>query len=297
LKRHDKEFFYKYTTAETAKIILSNLTVRWSSPELFNDPFDTQLKLKMGFEFDDLPKALTDAFDKLIFSEQETNLDSNALGYQIINKLRPFRNKLPRKKIKELSESLIKDGAEEATKFILERQIGWNQYLLTFKVFCVAEEYDNLLMWSHYAQNHSGVVLKFKCLPEQDTALCAATPINYQKDISTFGSLDEWVNHVTGLKRIDMEQKSKEFIYTKSAHWSYEKEWRVYTYREELNNQEYVDFEVLSEEIDGLILGCRIDDGNKEDIFNLLKKNNLNHVEVLQAKKSEDKFSLDFKML
>jgi len=294
MKTHDKEFFYKYTTADTAKKILQNLNVRWSSPVLFNDPFDTQIDLSMGFSFDDISQPLAERFNKLIFSEDEPTIDNSALGHIIVKKLRPLRKKLPEDKWKEIFEQSLEKGATSAREALESAQKDWKSYLSTFKVFCVAEEYDNLLMWSHYAEHHSGVVFKFKCIPSLDTALCAATPINYQTDMPNFGSLDEWVEHLTGLKRINMQEKSKEFIYTKSTDWSYEKEWRVYTIREEENHQTYVDLEILPEEINSLYLGCNINDVNKKEILSLLQAENLKHVDVHQAKQSDIKFKLEF---
>ena len=41
---------FKYATAETAKIVLESRTRRWSSPSLFNDPFDVQFDLHVEFE-------------------------------------------------------------------------------------------------------------------------------------------------------------------------------------------------------------------------------------------------------
>jgi hypothetical protein len=39
--------FFKYVSRETAKAVLSNNTLRWSSPILFNDPFDIQFDLRV----------------------------------------------------------------------------------------------------------------------------------------------------------------------------------------------------------------------------------------------------------
>src|SRR3954467_3752612 len=36
------ELVYKYMSSETALIVLDKLSLRWSSPLLFNDPFDGQ---------------------------------------------------------------------------------------------------------------------------------------------------------------------------------------------------------------------------------------------------------------
>ena len=46
--RHDRRFFYKYMSAETARIILANRRLRWSSPILFNDPFDIHIQTPLS---------------------------------------------------------------------------------------------------------------------------------------------------------------------------------------------------------------------------------------------------------
>lgn len=294
MKTHDKEYFYKYVTAGTAKKIISNLRARWSSPILFNDPFDTQLKLRFGFEYDDLARHLTSQLSKLMFSETEPELDTSTLGYQIVGSLRRLRKKIPRTKWEEASKSVIKAEEKEFRRILEECSKDWYEFLLKFKVFCVAEEFDNLLMWAHYSENHSGVVIRFKCIEKFDTVLCAATPINYQTETPVYASLDEFVKHLTGENRINIEKKTNELIYAKSRHWSYEKEWRCITDREGENNQAYVMLEILPEEIDGLIMGCKISDKDKEEIINILEVNGLKHVEVVIAKKNEYRFALDF---
>jgi len=50
--KHNKTHFYKYTDINTARLILQNKTWRWSSPSLFNDPFDTQSILCFDCEED-----------------------------------------------------------------------------------------------------------------------------------------------------------------------------------------------------------------------------------------------------
>jgi hypothetical protein len=42
--------FYKYVTVDTVKKILQNGTLQWSSPMLFNDPFDLQFDLHMEYD-------------------------------------------------------------------------------------------------------------------------------------------------------------------------------------------------------------------------------------------------------
>lgn len=162
MKLHDKEFFYKYVTSDTAIKILSNLQVRWSSPLLFNDPFDTQLKLRFGFDFDNLVDPLVEEIQELTFSEYEPKLNQDAEIYKIIKLLRALGKKLPPNIFKELYKSTISEGVTKLKNLFPYYQKAWEDYLSSTKLFCVAEKPNNILMWAHYSQNHPGVVFRFK---------------------------------------------------------------------------------------------------------------------------------------
>jgi hypothetical protein len=60
--RDAPEVLYKYMNAGTGRIVLSNGTLRWSTPATLNDPFDVQFDL--GFVIDKA-KAKSAALEKL----------------------------------------------------------------------------------------------------------------------------------------------------------------------------------------------------------------------------------------
>jgi hypothetical protein len=68
---HDVKYFYKYVTVETALLILQNRTLKYSSPVIFNDPFDVQTKVDFGFEVSDFMEAFIDELYRLVHAEQE----------------------------------------------------------------------------------------------------------------------------------------------------------------------------------------------------------------------------------
>ena len=47
---HDRKCFYKYMTADVAKLVLQNNTLRWALQKLFNDPFDVQFDLRVEYD-------------------------------------------------------------------------------------------------------------------------------------------------------------------------------------------------------------------------------------------------------
>ena len=58
--RHNQRVFYKYMKANVAKIALNARKLRWSSPVLFNDPFDITQELRLNFDDAQLSAAMAD---------------------------------------------------------------------------------------------------------------------------------------------------------------------------------------------------------------------------------------------
>jgi hypothetical protein len=47
---NENKLFYKYMGAETAHIVLTNQTLRWSTPGTLNDPYDMQFDLRYDID-------------------------------------------------------------------------------------------------------------------------------------------------------------------------------------------------------------------------------------------------------
>jgi hypothetical protein len=296
-KTHDRDFFYKYTTASTAKLILNGLTVRWRSPAVFNDPFDTHLTLRFGFEPDEFPEPMARAFEEMIFGDQDPTWEMPHRLELAVRMLRTIRDKLPREEFARQSRAGLDEGMRNATESMRQYREAWPAYVRSMRVFCVAEVENDLLMWSHYADQHRGVVLKLKCIPELDTSLCAARAITYRQDIPVIAGLDEWVAHSTGQRRLNWDGLFFDLVFTKSAHWSYEREWRCWVLaRPEDGTELYEDNLLDPEEIEALYLGCRMTKEDREAILGFLG-DKLNHVTVFQAQTAERRFGLDFERI
>lgn len=57
-RMHERSTFYKYMSLNTAKIVLDSCSLRWSSPVLFNDPFDVPREVMPGINEINIGKAL-----------------------------------------------------------------------------------------------------------------------------------------------------------------------------------------------------------------------------------------------
>ena len=97
-------------------------------------------------------------------------------------------------------------------------------------IFCSTVDSNNLLMWAHYADQHRGAVVELTPSVERDSALLVSREVHYT-EIRPF-LYDDPIDMITrGLTMAPEEAAGKIFdrlIYTKSAEWEYEKEWRLH---------------------------------------------------------------------
>lgn len=83
-------------------------------------------------------------------------------------------------------------------------------------VCSLSEEWDNILLWSHYADAHGGVCLRFTATPE-DRDFYLAFKVEYSTERPVINVMDRDAN----------EWVSKSLL-TKAHIWEYEKEWRMF---------------------------------------------------------------------
>ena len=292
---HDRIYFYKYASASTAYKIIDTKTIKCSSPLIFNDPFDTLLELRYSFELKNFPRLLLDRIRDMVL-DQSIKIPMTTTYGIMLNEMRKHRENyiypVPYEALKPDLMSVMKQG-ETVLK---EEERKWHSYLKDYRIFCVSEEYDNLLMWAHYADNHKGAVLRFKCVPELDSAFCAAIKVKYQKDKPTLGTFDQVFNNHMGLDDIDFVKKNEDMIYIKNDHWQYEKEWR-YPLKKIGLDDPYFDLRSFSEEeLDGVFIGCRMDEAYKKKIFQAIKQN-FSFMGIYLAKPSRNEYKLNFKRI
>ena len=140
----------------------------WSTPPLFNDPFDNQFDLQWEEGTEEGSKARVERFHEIVRSPvpiADNQFGANTPAIQLIQQAF-WANPGFEFAEDEIAELL---GAEmEGTQNVIAQTAEMNAELRRFfadtSIFCVSETYDNLLMWSHYAKNHSGAVIESQAL-------------------------------------------------------------------------------------------------------------------------------------
>jgi hypothetical protein len=289
--QHDREHFYKYMTAGTAKIVLGNSTLRWSSPATFNDPFDVQFDLHLEY---DPARVEKEAMLRIweVYSGERALQPGNPLGALLL----AVRDRVPglsRQDLYGVLMGAVAEGIARGAAALPQVQEDFRRQLCSIKVLCLSETYENILMWSHYASDHTGVALRFSCVPDLDSAWGAAKPMRYTKRMPRLMDEREMIDLLWGAGGIDTQDLLERAVYSKAQDWSYEREWRVFGGDGRDPRNLYDDYRFNPRELTAVYFGCRAAEANKGEAIALLA-DQYPHAEVYQAVQAEREFSLEF---
>lgn len=255
---NDKEFFrYKYLPFGTEKKSLNVIkdgTIMFTCPKNFNDPFDCQPIV----DTDNLPEM--DAF-KREFARQSKGLsflDKKLLKERM---LMYFRQRIK-------AGDLISD------------------FLDTVGVLSLSRQYDNALMWAHYAEYHRGFVVGFKYnkpddLKEIDMDIKRIIPqeVKYSKEKPIYAPSSN---------KFDMS-----VLLTKDDIWKYEVEERAFTWLEKPGVHPYD----RAKRLHCVIAGAKISNDNLALLRNAVQQASKElgrKIKFKQARLSEKTYDLEF---
>jgi hypothetical protein len=291
-----ENIFYKYLSASSSLKTLESKTLKWSNARMFNDPFDMPANFSFAFEGNTFAKALHEEQVRLVFGPDEPRGDSsNAfLAACIVARRRRGRG-ASEGEFREFFARTIEETAAAVPVALHKLETNLKAMRDSYALLCVSKTHDNLLMWAHYAKDHSGCVLGLRCRPEFDRPLCALKPVKYSSVFPVIASLPEYIKHVTGQIELDFGEVFERFVLTKSDHWCYEQEWRGLS---QLNDRTAgFDFEpLITQELGAVYLGVKLDSAHREQLLAIVRRD-FPDTDVFQAVPSKHTYALEFERI
>lgn len=286
--------FFKYASPETTLAVLRNRSVRYSSPLAFNDPFDIQSGLHFDFDIDSLPSRVLERLHELAGAPEQPPVDESDVWGRLVMAVRDLypEHGFDRTRWERVALAPFTQLATIIKTTRQQYQEHWDTKLLPgIRVFCVSEERDNLLMWAHYARDHTGAVFEFWSLPEEDNPLSVAEPIQYLQSPPPFFSEAQFLDDLFSIRKLDFSALYRRYAYCKSDVWAYEREWRVW--HPYGPPGEYEAMPVRASEFKGLYLGCRMSDETRRDVI-ALARTSFPGVPIHAAQKARHAYQLAY---
>jgi hypothetical protein len=285
---HDRPHFFKYVTRSTARAILSNHTLRYSSPASFNDPFDLQFDLHIDVDIGIVRSRIVDSLWNILCGNAPFAAE-NEFG-QLIAATKEEFPKLSRDEFGTSFGEAISESFERGFRLLRELHACTRQEMIASKVLCLSEVKDNILMWSHYAEDHQGLVLQLRCIPELDSAWGIAKPVRYSERMPRLYDEDEFVKLLTGQLTLPEPTVTQKLVYTKAIDWAYEKEWRIWAGKGR-SPAAYEDWPFDPRELEAVYLGCRMSTEDRTEFKSILTQQ-YPLAQVIQAEKASHEFRL-----
>ncbi len=243
VKALTQNIFYKYASFEIAsKNIITDNTLKFSNPKSFNDPFDCHEGLI------NISKLTNEELEEIIFSSDNVNNNPN----------KDFIQKNKKRIIQKVTNKL-------------EIKSLWRKQFEHYRVCCFSKTYHNILMWSHYADCHKGIVIGFNLPILNDKFV--VYPVTYADKILP---IDGYT---------DVLKVLYYWVTTKSNHWAYEEEFRAIN----KDRTEYLSFD--KEWIKEIIFGCKVPDKEISKTISMMRKLKYKNFMVKKMVIDEDTFS------
>lgn len=232
-------YLYKYRETDRTKNILSSSKFWFANSLSFNDPFDSDLSVDPKFRIVDLKRYIAGlGFD-------------NAQSKDWIKRV---------KKNPDVFNQLYANSSEQVKK-----RLG---------TLSLSKTYRDILMWSHYADNHRGQVLELDVLSDLEFFF-VPVEIDYQSSFKPLNYLK------------DSEGSAMRNLSTKAKSWSYEQEVRII--------KKFVGLcSIKKDAITKIYFGCNGSLQDRQDIIRLCEKEGYGKAKFFQANKKYGKFELIF---
>jgi hypothetical protein len=139
---------FKYCKAEHGIAALKQMEIRTSIPSALNDPFELSPNID--------PSQFTQRRIEAVL-RQDHHIDE---AYHKEARSRGFTNKRQFKKwyLKDLPRPAVEKLPRVPRNVEKVRQNFAEQFSRYWRLICASEIYDSILMWSRYADNHTGLV-------------------------------------------------------------------------------------------------------------------------------------------
>lgn len=257
---------YKYCTTKGFDILL-NYRLKVGRVENFNDPFELLLGI-------DENSALSN--NRKDYSKNPDIINRMS---QILNNHRIIYDKeSPEDILNKFSKYQI-EGYTKAAETIRE---SWNDNL---GIICFSKSYDIIQMWSHYTENHQGIVIGFEEneFLENNIFLVNVCYDDNMICLPVTGNLEELNGY---------EKYFSDVLRKKESNWAYEKEVRVYLRLDEIGEDGNYYVTIPASSIKSVYLGLRSDKMTKFVAESFRQREEYRHLKIYKMVRHDTAFKL-----
>jgi len=263
---------YKYC-GESGVYILGSGQLRLSPPNKFNDPFEFSVVI----DYSSVTKS------KLLWHmKQDWWFFDGWYSRHRMGKDLQLSREFYNSHLEEIADQLLLDFPKNIEA---EQGNSCNRASDYWAVGCFSKIKDSTLMWSHYAENHRGMVFEFDTdyEPFNLTEIHFLRKVRYMQNRPVF-------KYELGNRTFN--RQFPQMASCKHECWRYEKEWRIIFPRTSLIDGQYMPLN--HQTFSSVILGHLCSERIAIAVHSLLRQPEFQHVKLYKASMNKSGYSLDF---
>ncbi len=262
---HLPKSLFKYCSFDKDCRNISNLQkdIIWlNNPSNFNDPYEFSAKIDLDEvlrrNYADKINVFLDSIFKDLFSKEEISaLHNDNRSYDEIVLDLVSNGKITQEKLNDFETRYLG---------VIKESIANQDIKKLFKVSSFSEYNNLLLMWSHYAHNHTGFCIEYDIgsLSIEHPLTKSLYPVVYSKE---FVNITEY--YLDKPNNVNLDYLLP-IMMKKSSEWSYEEEWRLII----IDNAE-IGIEFPMPKPKAIYLGSEFNPENLKDIYTFCTANKI----------------------
>jgi len=278
---------YKYMGGKFGIEVFTKARIKYTQPDELNDPFECKPHLPGPVDPETSERIKIERNINGIFRQAVQQAANRGNRKERRRKNRRASIRKMEKNLNDIFDRRMANLAEERRSYIRKE---FATYRNEIAMLCLTQSRANLLMWSHYADQHAGFVIgvdtAHPCVSRRRSETDDYNyfqPVTYSETRPSF-----YVSQLTSREPV---------ILTKSKEWCYEEEWRVVSPLELLTKDptngkyfHYLPIDAIRE----VYMGARISPKLRERIIReLLKRQDQHAIRLFQMNENEHRYALD----
>jgi hypothetical protein len=246
-----RHLYKYYSFNEYTEAIFTHNQIYFAAPAKFNDPFDSKIDITYDGTSQQRKQFLLEKLSKVLKNVRRRELVAHV-------------------------KKLIKEG-KDVPQFRKALRDSVQKMRTKIGVLSLTQKRANILMWAHYAAQHTGFCLQFD---SANPFFDRAVKVGYKPLRPVLNVLQHY-----------RPQEEAEKLLVKAPDWEYEQEWRIVDAVKGPGVQRFPE-----QALTGVILGCRISQQNKKHIIQWWRGRAYRPI-LYQASEKEKQFGLDIRKM
>jgi hypothetical protein len=268
----EKIYKYRHFKNDYHLMSLKHRTIWMTNPKGFNDPYDSYYRHK----YSDLLPTMFKNYDLHLINAQYVSDKLSSEELSILKQTGDLKSALKERIRKEgIDENIVDKGLallKEELDYAMRNQLDADIDRIRdgIKVCSFATKNNNILMWSHYSDNHKGFCIEYdlSSLKNNNPLLGLLFPVLYSENLfNATPFVEQFIKDPNNYNDFSLLAA----IY-KSNDWKYEDEWRYVELESYKLDNSVLGFGAqarISPPISSVYMGSQIEPDNEKILYDL----------------------------